>query len=171
MYDVIVIGAGPAGLAAGLTAAKNKLKTLVLAKEISVVPEDDGLNLLDFKQLQKELKKLQKEKPEFLEQMEKQEVTSLEKNIVSFSVEVKSGQNFYCSTVIIASGPKQAEFDLLTYKDFNGKIKVDEHMQTNIAGIFAAGQATTTESKEVFVIAGEGAKAALSAKRFLKKPR
>ena len=33
MYDVIVIGAGPAGLAAGLYASRARLKTLILEKE------------------------------------------------------------------------------------------------------------------------------------------
>ena len=33
MYDVIVIGAGPAGLAAGLYASRARLKTLILERE------------------------------------------------------------------------------------------------------------------------------------------
>ena len=32
MYDVIIIGAGPAGLAAGLYAGRSRLKTLVIEK-------------------------------------------------------------------------------------------------------------------------------------------
>jgi len=35
IYDVIIIGAGPAGLAAGLYAARGKMKTLILEKEKS----------------------------------------------------------------------------------------------------------------------------------------
>lgn len=34
MYDVIIIGAGPAGLAAGLYAARKNLKTLIISKDI-----------------------------------------------------------------------------------------------------------------------------------------
>lgn len=32
MYDVIIIGAGPAGLAAGLYAGRSRLKTLIIEK-------------------------------------------------------------------------------------------------------------------------------------------
>ncbi len=33
MYDIIIIGAGPAGMTAGIYAARKKLKTLILTKE------------------------------------------------------------------------------------------------------------------------------------------
>ncbi|MCA9352343.1 FAD-dependent oxidoreductase, partial [Patescibacteria group bacterium] len=42
MYDLIIIGAGPAGTAAGVYAARKKLKTLLIAEEFggqSVVSE------------------------------------------------------------------------------------------------------------------------------------
>lgn len=35
MYDIIIIGAGPAGLSAGLYAGRSKLKTLIIEKDIS----------------------------------------------------------------------------------------------------------------------------------------
>lgn len=35
MYDVIIIGAGPAGITAGIYAARKKLKTILLSKELS----------------------------------------------------------------------------------------------------------------------------------------
>ena len=35
MFDVIIIGAGPAGLTAGLYAGRAKLKTLILEKDIA----------------------------------------------------------------------------------------------------------------------------------------
>lgn len=35
MYDVIIIGAGPAGITAGIYGARKKLKTLILSKELS----------------------------------------------------------------------------------------------------------------------------------------
>ncbi|WP_296114035.1 thioredoxin-disulfide reductase [uncultured Anaerococcus sp.] len=35
MYDVIIIGGGPAGLAAGLYAGRSRLKTLIIEKEVS----------------------------------------------------------------------------------------------------------------------------------------
>jgi alkyl hydroperoxide reductase subunit F len=44
-----------------------------------------------------------------------------------------------------------------------GEVPVDEKCQTRVAGVFAAGDATTVPYKQIVVAAGEGAKAALSA--------
>jgi len=44
-----------------------------------------------------------------------------------------------------------------------GEIVIDDHCQTNIAGVFAAGDVTTVPYKQIVIAAGEGAKAALSA--------
>jgi alkyl hydroperoxide reductase subunit F len=52
-----------------------------------------------------------------------------------------------------------------------GEIIVDDHGRTNIPGVFAAGDATTTPFKQIVIAAGDGAKAALSAFDFLiRKP-
>ncbi len=34
MYDLVIIGAGPAGMTAGVYAARKKLKTLMLSRDI-----------------------------------------------------------------------------------------------------------------------------------------
>ena len=44
-----------------------------------------------------------------------------------------------------------------------GEIVVDDHGRTNIPGVFAAGDATTTPFKQIVIAAGDGAKCALSA--------
>jgi alkyl hydroperoxide reductase subunit F len=44
-----------------------------------------------------------------------------------------------------------------------GEIVVDDHGRTNIPGVFAAGDATTTPFKQIVIAAGDGAKTALSA--------
>lgn len=44
-----------------------------------------------------------------------------------------------------------------------GEIEVDQHGQTSIPGIFAAGDVTTTPYKQIIIAAGEGSKAALGA--------
>lgn len=48
-----------------------------------------------------------------------------------------------------------------------GEIEVDARGATNLPGVFAAGDATTTPFKQIIIAAGEGAKAALSAFDFL----
>lgn len=47
------------------------------------------------------------------------------------------------------------------------EIIVDEHNMTSIEGIFAGGDVTNVAEKQVIIAAGEGAKAALGASRFL----
>ena len=45
----------------------------------------------------------------------------------------------------------------------SGEIVIDERCQTNVPGVFAAGDVTTVPFKQIVIAAGEGAKAALSA--------
>ena len=49
------------------------------------------------------------------------------------------------------------------------EIEVDCDCNTSVAGIFAAGDVTNAPEKQIIVAAGEGAKAALSAFRYLIK--
>jgi alkyl hydroperoxide reductase subunit F len=48
-----------------------------------------------------------------------------------------------------------------------GEIKIDCRNQTNIPGVFAAGDVTNVPEKQIIIAAGEGAKACLSAFRYL----
>jgi NADH-dependent peroxiredoxin subunit F len=48
-----------------------------------------------------------------------------------------------------------------------GEIKINCHNETNIPGIFAAGDVTDVPEKQIIIAAGEGAKAALGAFRYL----
>jgi len=50
-----------------------------------------------------------------------------------------------------------------------GEIKVNSRNETNIPGIFAAGDVTDVPEKQIIIAAGEGSKAALSAFRYLAK--
>jgi len=52
-------------------------------------------------------------------------------------------------------------------KNSLGEIKVDAFNQTNIPGIFAAGDVTDVPEKQIIIAAGEGSKAALTAFRYL----
>lgn len=56
-------------------------------------------------------------------------------------------------------------------KNEKGEIKVDCRSQTNIPGIFAAGDVTDVPEKQIVVAAGDGAKAALQAFRYLSQNR
>ena len=60
-----------------------------------------------------------------------------------------------------------SEFAQYIEKNELGEIKVNCRNETNMAGIFAAGDVTDVAEKQIVIAAGEGAKAALSAFRYL----
>ncbi len=60
-----------------------------------------------------------------------------------------------------------SEFAKELEKNERGEIKVNCYNETNIPGIFAAGDVTDVPEKQIIIAAGEGAKAALSAFRYL----
>jgi alkyl hydroperoxide reductase subunit F len=60
-----------------------------------------------------------------------------------------------------------SEFARDLKKNELGEIEVDNRNETNIPGIFAAGDVTDVPEKQIIIAAGEGAKAALSVFRYL----
>lgn len=170
MYDVIIIGAGPAGMAAGIYAAKNNLKTLVISKQAPGAYQADSFGFFNIEDLKQTFDSELKHNQKYLQSLN-QEVVSIEKNIVSFSVELKTGAINYARSIIIASGKNRDDggFDPLTQKTAAGEIKVNSDMKTNIPGIFAAGSVTACSSHDAFTSAGQGAKAAMSAIKFFKE--
>ena len=56
-------------------------------------------------------------------------------------------------------------------KNAVGEIMVDCHNQTNMPGIFAAGDVTDVPEKQIIIAAGEGSKAALTVFRYLNQRR
>ncbi|TRZ96236.1 thioredoxin-disulfide reductase [bacterium] len=60
-----------------------------------------------------------------------------------------------------------SEFATGLEKNGQGEIKVNCHNQTDIPGIFAAGDVTDVPEKQIIIAAGEGAKAALGAFRYI----
>lgn len=60
-----------------------------------------------------------------------------------------------------------AEFAKDLEKNQFGEVKVNCHNETNIPGIFAAGDVTDVPEKQIIIAAGEGSKACLSAFRYL----
>ncbi len=73
--------------------------------------------------------------------------------------------------VFIEIGSIPASYSIKTLVKLNkkGEIEINSENQTNIPGIFAAGDVTNIPQKQIIVAAGEGAKAALSVYEYLKK--
>lgn len=81
----------------------------------------------------------------------------------SGEVEDLSVQGVFIEIGLIPNSHFAPEVD----KNSFGEIKVDYHNRTNIPGIFAAGDVTDVPEKQIVIAAGEGAKAALGAFRYL----
>lgn len=64
-----------------------------------------------------------------------------------------------------------SEFVRGVEKNEAGEIKVNQHNETSVPGIFAAGDVTDVPEKQIIIAAGEGSKAALSAFRYLAERR
>jgi NADH-dependent peroxiredoxin subunit F len=64
-----------------------------------------------------------------------------------------------------------SEFARTVDKNQSGEIKVNCYNETNVEGVFAAGDVTDVPEKQIIIAAGEGAKAALSVFRYLVRHR
>jgi len=62
-------------------------------------------------------------------------------------------------------------FAKILEKNDHGEIKINCHNETNIPGIFAAGDVTDIPEKQIIIAAGEGAKATLGAFRYLARQK
>ncbi len=94
MYDCIVLGAGPAGVSAGIFCSKNNLKTLIVAKELSSnLPQS----------LSTEFSKVSGQMNGNLE-FKISNIINVEKNFTSFQVEDSRGESYYSKAIILATG-------------------------------------------------------------------
>lgn len=128
MYDVIIIGGGPAGMTAGIYTARKKLKTLLLAKQLggqmiwsSDVENYTGFTMITGADLTLKFEEHLKTLTEDLEVKEGVEVTGLDKNVTSFTVEDSSGEEYFGKCVIIASGKNPRHLGIPGEKEFFGK--------------------------------------------------
>ena len=108
LFDVIVVGAGPGGLAAGLYAARAKLKSVVLEKELpggqinktGVIEDYPGFTSIDAREL---AEKMTAHAKEFGAEIRSTSATAIRKKGDIFEVDVSEGQ-LKAKTIILASG-------------------------------------------------------------------
>src|SRR3989338_17735 len=112
MYDLIIVGGGPAGISAGIYAARKRLKTIFIAKEIggqSVVsteiqnwvgtPKIAGADLaISFE------KHLRAYAEDVVEIKIGDTAELLEKETGSFKVTTSGGEQYQAQTVLVATG-------------------------------------------------------------------
>lgn len=126
LYDLIIIGGGPAGITAGIYAARQKINTLLITKDfggqvakkavaIENYPGFTAISGIDL---------IQKFKEQLLKYeigIEKDEVIKVRKNKGSFFVLTRGKKEFEAKAVIIASGADPRPLEVPGEKEFLGK--------------------------------------------------
>ncbi len=125
MYDLIIIGAGPAGLSAAIYAARYKLKVLVLCKELGglIVDAWKVENYPGFKEISGlELMNKFKEQAEALGvKTEQGDVHSVSKKSRGFVVKDLRNKSYEAKAVILALGTKKRSLNVEGEEKFLGK--------------------------------------------------
>ena len=127
-YDLIIIGGGPAGVAAGVYAARKKLKAVIVAEEIggqSTVSEGIenwiGTVRISGADLAKAFKAHLEAYKEDLVVMETERVTQLEKIGSVFKATLKNGESLEARAVLIASGAARKRLPVPGADEFEHK--------------------------------------------------
>ncbi|MGB9609265.1 MAG: NAD(P)/FAD-dependent oxidoreductase [Minisyncoccia bacterium] len=125
LYDLIILGSGPAGLAASIYASRYKIRHLIigqvlggLANQAHLIENYPGCRTSSGKELM----------DKFLEQAKSYGVEIIEKEVVdifrkkdNFEVQTSDGKIFTAKTLILALGTEQKKLNIPGEKEFLGK--------------------------------------------------
>ena len=128
MYDLVIIGGGPAGVAAGVYAARKKLKTLLIAEAIGGQSTDSpdvqnwiGTPHISGMEMAKQLEKhLREYAGDMLELTLGERATAVTKNEGSFSVQTAK-TSYIAQTVFVATGGSRKKLDAAGAAQFEHK--------------------------------------------------
>ena len=151
MYDLIIVGAGPGGVAAGVYAARKKIKTLLITDSFggqSAVSGDIqnwiGMKTISGYDLAKSLEEHLRAQTG-IEIVDDDLVLGVVKKDGGFSVSTKNGKTYETKYVLLASGSRRKKLGVPGEKELDGKGVV--YCTTCDAPLF--------DGKEVVVRAGE----------------
>ncbi len=115
-------------MTAAIYTARKKLKTLLLTKELggqmvwsSDVENYSGFSMITGAELTLKFQEHIAAIKEDLEVVQGREATAIEKNVVSFQVDTKEGQQFFAKAIIIATGKQPRHLGVPGEKEFFGK--------------------------------------------------
>lgn len=129
MYDLIIIGGGPAGTAAGVYASRKRLKTVLITDEFggqSAVSENIqnwiGTVSIPGKELAENLKKhLHAYAEDVVDIIEGEKIEELTQTGESFTAITKSGKKYNGKNVLIASGAHRRKLPVPGAEKFDNK--------------------------------------------------
>ncbi len=130
MYDLIILGGGPAGAAAAVYAARKQLKTAIIAylfEGQSIVSEKIynwiGTPEISGSELSHSLKKhIDYYKGDYLDIIEGEKISNISKQTDnSFKVQSESGKEFFSRAIIIATGSGRRKLEAINADKFDNK--------------------------------------------------
>lgn len=129
MFDLIIIGGGPGGAAAGVYAARKRLKTVLIAEEFggqSVVSSDIqnwiGTKTISGAQLAESFKQhVLAYADDVLEVKEGERVVEIKKTADTFAVNTEAGVSYEGRTVLISAGSSRKKIDVKGAKEFENR--------------------------------------------------
>lgn len=126
IYDLAIIGGGPAGMTAAVYAARKKLKTLLVSKDLggqvlstTEVENYMGYQYIEGRQLMDKFKEQMRHFP--IDQEIGEEIEKLDKEEKVFSLLTRTGKKFRAKTVIIASGKRSRPLNVPGEKKLVGR--------------------------------------------------
>ncbi|GAB7388532.1 hypothetical protein BSNK01_23700 [Bacillaceae bacterium] len=169
MYDVAIIGAGPAGASAAIFTAKAGKKTLLIDHDQSItkrawIENHYGVMEITGPELVETGKK---QAAKFGAELVQDKVVNVVKTGEGFSVETEKNK-FTAKHVILATGVSTELAEKIGLKTKAGTepriktiVETDEKGKTNIEGVWAAGTVAGV-SVHTIITAGDGAKVAIN---------
>jgi alkyl hydroperoxide reductase subunit F len=127
MYDLIIVGGGPGGVAAGVYAARKKMKTLLITdifggqSLISAGIENwIGTKVISGYDLGKALEEHLRAQKD-IEIVDGDLVTTVEKKSGGFSISTKNGKTFETKYLLLTSGSRHKKLGVPGEREFDGK--------------------------------------------------
>ena len=125
MYDLIIIGGGPAGMTAAVYAARKNLKTLIVTKDFGgqTLQSPAVENYLGYQYITgpELVTKFQEHMDQFDIDKEMGVVDALLREAAMFTVRTQEGKRFQSKAVIIASGKTPRRLEVPGEKEFIGR--------------------------------------------------
>ena len=126
LYDVIVVGAGPAGLTAAIYASRANLKTLVFEAEVNggklskthMVENYPGIGSISGLELATQLSE---HGQKFGATMTSGTVEKIIENDDCKTVLLTNGQEYHTKTIVVATGTRERLLDVPHAKEFTGR--------------------------------------------------
>jgi len=125
IYDLIIIGGGSAGITAGIYAARQKMKTLLLTKSFGGQMVHKSVDIENYPGFDKisSLELIQR----FKNQLKSKEIEIQTDKVLSltkddyFNISTESGKEYQSKAVIIATGAEHRRLNVKGEKEFLGK--------------------------------------------------